>query len=92
MVVIPDQPDLPTYDQISSVTSAAALITAATGQPPVHQSDAWVWTGVGHAHALCRSSRPRLTRCTTGVASRGVAAVRQATACVLATPGASASR
>lgn len=48
-VVIPDQPGLPAYERIRSVTHAAALMTAATGTRPVHQADAWVWTGVDRA-------------------------------------------
>ena len=98
MIVVPDQPDLPNYDQISSVTSAAALITAATGQRPVHQAGAWVWTGVGRAHPATPvhpavpADTASLERCTAGVADRGVAAVRRATACVLALPGTSHQR
>ena len=49
MVVIPDQRDLPGYDQLPSVTFAAALLSASTGQRPLHQADAWVWTDVDHA-------------------------------------------
>ena len=48
MVVIPDQRSLPSYDQIPSVTLPAALITAATGEPPINRADAWVWTRVNH--------------------------------------------
>ena len=92
MVVIPDQPHLPIYDRIPSVTSAAVLMTAAIGQPPVHQSDAWVWTGVDRAHSVVPVDGATVTRCTTGVASRGVVAVHQATTCVLARPGASHQR
>jgi hypothetical protein len=49
MVVIPDQSDLPTYEQVRSVPSSVALMTAAIGTPPVHQAEAWVWTGVDNA-------------------------------------------
>jgi hypothetical protein len=49
MVVIPDQPGLPAYEQVRSVPSSVALMTAAIGAPPVHQAEAWVWTGVGNA-------------------------------------------
>ena len=49
MVVIPDQADLPAYEQVRSVPSSVALMTAAVGAAPVHQAEAWVWTGVGHA-------------------------------------------
>ncbi|HEY1989661.1 MAG TPA: hypothetical protein VGG43_09365 [Acidimicrobiales bacterium] len=49
MVVIPDQPGLPRYEQVASVPSSLALMTAAIGNRPIHQADAWVWTGVGNA-------------------------------------------
>jgi hypothetical protein len=83
-VVIPDEPALPLYDQITSVTYAAALITAATGQPPLHQANAWVWTGVNRAGAPVFLSTARFSACTNGVTTRGVAAVDRATRCVLA--------
>ncbi len=92
MVVIPDQRALPAYDQIPSVTYAAALITAATGRPPIHQADAWVWAGVEHANRSEPLDSAWLSRCTTSVASRGVSAVRRATACVLAPPSTSRPR
>ncbi len=82
-VVIPDQPALPSYDQIPSVTYAAALITAATGQPPLHQANAWVWTGVNRAGAPVFLSTARFSVCTNGVTARGAAAVDRATRCVL---------
>ena len=47
-VVLPDQPELPSYDQVASVTAMAALISAATGARPTHVADAWVWRGVNH--------------------------------------------
>ena len=92
MVVIPDQSNLPIYDRITSVTFAAALITAATGQRPVHQADAWVWAGLGHTHRVAVDDTALLARCLQGVGSRGVPAVSRATACVVAVPGAPASR
>ncbi|MGH9097528.1 MAG: hypothetical protein ACRDWB_08890, partial [Acidimicrobiales bacterium] len=39
------------YEQVASVPSGLALMTAATGTRPIHQADAWVWTGVGNAAA-----------------------------------------
>jgi hypothetical protein len=85
MVVIPDQPELPGYDQIDSVTYAAALVTAATGQRPVHQADAWVWSGVDRAPSALAPTTQQFAACTNGVALRGAAAVDHATGCVLAT-------
>jgi hypothetical protein len=83
-VVIPDEPALPSYDQITSVTYAAALIAAATGQPPLHQANAWVWTGVNRAGAPASLSAASFSACTNEATARGVAAVDRATRCVLA--------
>jgi hypothetical protein len=83
MVVIPDQPELPAYDRIRSVTRAAALITAATGERPAHQADAWVWTGVGRTAPVVGATGVRFSQCTTGVAPGGAAAVDHATRCML---------
>jgi hypothetical protein len=46
MVVIPDDTDLPIYEQLNNAPYAIGLITAATGQRPRHQADAWVWDHV----------------------------------------------
>lgn len=48
-VVLPDQPDLPEYDQVASVPAMATLITSATGIRPTFVADAWVWNGVNRA-------------------------------------------
>ena len=84
-IVIPDEPRLPVYDQIPSVTVAVALVTAATGKLPVHQSDAWVWTGVNHSSPPAPISTERFSQCTFGLATHGFSAVGHATDCVLAT-------
>jgi hypothetical protein len=86
MVVIPDQPSLPSYDQIPSVTLPAALITAATGERPIYQADAWVWTGVGHLPPTTIPSTPRISGCIVRQGTHAVAAVDAATACVLRAP------
>lgn len=85
-VVIPDQPDLPAYDKIASVTAAAALMTAATGALPTWQASAWVWL-------VDRSTPPphlltsqEFSSCVAGRAVRGVVAVTGATSCVLGAP------
>ena len=46
-IVLPDQPELPAYDQPFNPVSAAALITAALGRAPVLRSRAWVWKVAG---------------------------------------------
>jgi hypothetical protein len=57
-VVVPDQPGLPRYDQVTDAASAVGLMTAATGRAPVRQAGAWVWSDV-------RSAGPPLTVPTT---------------------------
>jgi hypothetical protein len=47
-VVIPDQPELPLYQQGFHTGYAVGLITAALGAGPGYQAQAWVWT-VGHS-------------------------------------------
>jgi hypothetical protein len=88
VIVIPDQPDLPLYDQTPSVVTAAALMTAATGEEPIHQADAWVWKAVRTAPRPVQATGAQLQGCTADVASRGVVAVDESTACILrgATP------
>jgi hypothetical protein len=83
-VVIPDQPRLPSYDHIVSVTRASALITAATGALPEYRSSAWVWNGVQHSGPSVLLSQERFTECTEFLPSQGAPAVRRATSCVLA--------
>jgi hypothetical protein len=83
MVVVPDQPKLPIYDQIQSVSLAAALITAVTGHLPTHQANAWVWTRVNRSVPPVITSTGRVSECTMGLATHGVAAVDRATRCVL---------
>jgi hypothetical protein len=85
-VVIPDQPDLPLYEQIPSVTLAAALITGATGREPVRQADAWVWTSVPSALANARASTADLAACVKDLPIRGAGAVEAATSCALRRP------
>ena len=46
-VVLPDQPELPAYDQPFDPVAAAALITAALGRAPVLRTRAWVWKVAG---------------------------------------------
>ncbi len=84
MVVVPDQPRLPAYDRIRSVTGAAALMTAATGMLPVHQADAWVWSGVDRARRWQPPSTAALSHCLAGLDYDGSRAVEAATSCVLA--------
>jgi hypothetical protein len=83
-IVVPDQPELPAYERIRSVTEAATLVTAATGEPPGLESDAWVWSGVRRALVTRHPVSPAVARCTTGLSFRGAHPVRAASACALA--------
>ena len=80
-VVIPDTPGLPPLERVPSVTTAAALITAATGQLPVYQKGSWVWTEVNHASPSVVTTSSKFAECTRA-GSRGTAAVEAATACI----------
>jgi hypothetical protein len=51
MIVLPDQPNLPPYERAPHLITTVALLTAATGQRPIHQADAWVWSKLSHAHS-----------------------------------------
>ncbi len=84
MVVVPDQPGLPAYDQVGPVSSIAAVMTAATGERPMFQGSAWVWTAVDRAPPSTIPTSARLSECTAGMQSRGIGAVDAATECVVA--------
>jgi hypothetical protein len=83
MVVLPDQPELPRYDQVASVTELAALISAATGARPRYVADAWVWRRVNRDNPVVYPDGAQYARCTTGLPTRGAIAVHRTTACVL---------
>jgi hypothetical protein len=83
-VVLPDQPELPAYDQVASVTAMAALIAGATGARPILQADAWVWDNVQREVPATYPSAARYSLCAGTVPDRGVAAVNRAVSCVLA--------
>jgi hypothetical protein len=85
MVVIPDQAKLPAYDKVTSVPFAVALITAATGQRPIHQADAWVWTSVEHAGPPVVPSPSDFSDCTRSAAAERASSIEGVASCVLAT-------
>jgi hypothetical protein len=80
-VVIPNEPDLPAYDQIASTTQAAGLITAATGETPVLVAGAWTWPHV-HVAGVKTISTADFADCLRGLPTHGTAAVVRATTCV----------
>ncbi len=84
LVVVPDEPGLPLYDQIPSVTYAAALMTAATGPAPIHQAGAWVWKVHSPMPTASTLSPDQLNACVSGLPHGGADAVDSASRCVLA--------
>ena len=63
-VVLPDQPELPEYDQVASVPDMAALITGATGLRPTHTAEAWVWKGIDSLSGSTTPASGRFATCT----------------------------
>jgi len=51
-VVIPDQPELPLYEQGFHPSYAVGLMTAALGSAPRMEASAWVWTPSASVPAL----------------------------------------
>jgi hypothetical protein len=64
MVVIPDQPGLPTVLRGHDPQYAAGFMTAALGTRPIFQDDAWVWAAVRHARPALQLPAGTLARCT----------------------------
>jgi hypothetical protein len=83
--VLPDEPDLPAYDRVTSVPYAVAFLTAVTGRAPRLQAGSWVWphaardlpTGPGPTPAA-------LAACEAPGDGGSPAAIGREAACVLA--------
>ena len=84
-VIVPNDPELPRYDQIASTTEANALIAAATGRAPSYERAAWVWTRVDRSMGAFTPTTAQFSHCTTGLSSKGTRASRIAVSCVLGT-------
>ena len=81
-VVVPDQPDLPVYDQGRGGAYAVGLLTAALGTQPEHQDSAWVWPAVRTAPAPHPVTPADLARCTATGSADPMAVPR----CILTAP------
>jgi len=81
--VIVAQPNLPPYDRVQSVPTAAILITAATGRVPQYDNGSWVWSGVGNAGASIVPTDATIAACTAGTISGDQASVDHATRCII---------
>jgi hypothetical protein len=84
-IVVPDTHSLPTYERLRAVRSAVVLMTAATGELPIRQADAWVWTDVEKSPPPLVSSSAALAVCNGGAQSGPVASIERSATCVLAT-------
>ena len=84
MVVIPDQAGLPKYETIGDVPFAVGLITAATGERPVRQADAWVWARVDQAGPPATLTTKAFDNCVVGLDGRaGAGGSASVAGCVL---------
>jgi hypothetical protein len=72
-VVLPDEPELPAYDQVASEGEMAALVTAVTGSRPTRVADAWVWSGVGSHRPSAYPGAAALRHCSNGASVADVA-------------------
>jgi hypothetical protein len=68
MVVIPDQPGLPTVLRGHNPSYAAGFMTAALGRPPTFQDDAWVWDSAALNEPALRLGADTLEICTVSAA------------------------
>ena len=82
-IVLPDQPGLPSYDRVASVAAMAGLMTAATGQRPVHTANAWEWPAVGSAPPLTFSGPNQFSHCVGVSPNGGTATVIRVNECLL---------
>jgi hypothetical protein len=62
-VVVPDQPDLPGYQQGRGGAYGAAFFTAVLGVLPAHVDGAWVWDPVGATAPASPVSQSDFVRC-----------------------------
>ena len=83
MVVIPDQPELPIYEQGFHTSYAVGLITAALGVGARYQAQAWVWT-VGHPNPPPVTIAPGAFRSCVGTANYPTGSPVMVPDCVLA--------
>jgi hypothetical protein len=82
-VVVPNDSQLPRYDQIASMTEANALIAATTGRAPSYEKGAWVWNRVSRPAGASTPTTSQFSRCMVGLSPTGVRATQIAVSCVL---------
>lgn len=82
-VVVPNDSQLPPYDQIASTTEANALIAATTGRAPSYEGTAWVWNRVSPPVGALMPTTSEFSRCMAGLPTKGIRATQIAVSCVL---------
>jgi hypothetical protein len=83
--VLPAQPDLPAYDQVTSVPYTVAFLTAVTGRAPRWQAGSWVWPHAAHDLPTGPGPAPAaLAACEALGTGGSPAAVGREAACVVA--------
>lgn len=85
IVVLPDQAGLPEYDDVPSVPTVAAVMTAATGALPVRMDNAWVWSDATGRPAVIPSSSGSnaIARCTSNASGPTTESVPAVARCML---------
>ncbi len=76
-VVVPNNPQLPPYDQVASTTLVNALIAAATGKAPAYEEHSWVWNHVGTATGESTPTTSRFSTCTANLPAEGMDATSE---------------
>jgi hypothetical protein len=87
IIVIPDQPGLPAYDQGRGPAYAVGLLTAAMGRPPAYEHAAWVWASVNSGSAPVAITATAFDACTTGALAAAPSRTAVAS-CILESRGA----
>jgi hypothetical protein len=83
-VVLPDQAGLPEYDDVRSVPTVAAVMTAVTGTLPIRMDNAWVWPDATGKPAVIPSSRSNaVDRCTSDTSGPTTVSVPAVARCML---------
>ncbi len=83
--VLPDQPGLPAYDQVTSVAYTVAFMTAVTGRAPLRVAGSWVWDRASSGLPAGPGPSPSAVDACVALGSDGTpAAVQRVVACVLA--------
>ncbi|HEY4927948.1 MAG TPA: hypothetical protein VIH95_02280 [Acidimicrobiales bacterium] len=83
--VLPDQPGLAAYDQVTSVPFTVAFLTAVTGRAPARVAGSWVWARASSDLRAGPGPAPAAVDACVSLGSDGSpAAMERVAACVLA--------